>query len=425
MKKQKIFKLGELFCGPGGIAVGAKNATVCSPEVKYLINHAWATDYDKNTCETFTANICPEMPDTVICEDIRKLDLPSLKAISEIDGLAFGFPCNDFSIVGEQKGVHGEFGALYKYGVKVLEMCQPQWFLAENVGGLQNSNDGKAFDKILSDLHNVGYSVYPHVYKFEKYGVPQARKRIIIIGIRKDIDVCYRVPSPHLFDQCDVSVKNALENPPIQPDVANQELTKQSLSVVERLKMLPAGENAWFIDKLLKLSDSELVEFYSKQTPIQTKVNDVDFSSALSIIEKLNAVRLSVKSARMSQIYKRLDPTKPSYTITGSGGGGTHGYHWSEDRALTNRERARIQTFPDNHVFVGNKESVRKQIGMAVPCRGIEVIFEALLKCFAGIKYKAVNYSFSPLIHEAHLKLYNELPESQMRLLDETEKIYS
>lgn len=89
----------------------------------------------------------------------------------------------------------------------------------------------------------------------------------------------------------------------------------------------------------------------------------------------------------LNQIYKRLDPEKPAYTVTGSGGGGTHIYHWSEPRALTNRERARLQTFPDDYIFMGSKESVRKQIGMAVPCDGARIIFEAVLRSFAGIPY--------------------------------------
>ena len=97
-----------------------------------------------------------------------------------------------------------------------------------------------------------------------------------------------------------------------------------------------------------------------------------------------------MKGAKISQIYKRLDPNKPAYTVTGSGGGGTHIYHWSEPRALTNRERARLQTFPDDFEFVGSKESVRKQIGMAVPCKGAQIIFEATLKTFAGIDYDSV-----------------------------------
>ena len=101
-------------------------------------------------------------------------------------------------------------------------------------------------------------------------------------------------------------------------------------------------------------------------------------------------LQLNIKGARISQIYKRLDPTKPSYTVTGSGGGGTHIYHWDEPRALTNRERARLQTFPDTYEFHGSKEGVRKQIGMAVPCRGAQIIFEAILKTFAGIEYPSV-----------------------------------
>ena len=101
-------------------------------------------------------------------------------------------------------------------------------------------------------------------------------------------------------------------------------------------------------------------------------------------------LQLHVRGAKISQIYKRLDPNKPAYTVTGSGGGGTHIYHWAEPRALTNRERARLQTFPDNYVFEGSKESVRKQIGMAVPCQGARIIFEAILRTFAGIEYDYV-----------------------------------
>ena len=101
-------------------------------------------------------------------------------------------------------------------------------------------------------------------------------------------------------------------------------------------------------------------------------------------------LRLNVKGSKMSQIYKRLDPEKPAYTVTGSGGGGTHMYHYEEPRALTNRERARLQTFPDTYFFKGTKESVRKQIGMAVPPMGAKIIFEAVLKTFAGIPYEGV-----------------------------------
>jgi len=87
------FRLGELFCGPGGIAYGAMTAKI--PNEAFSIVHAWATDYDKDTCATYTHNICKDEPESVKCIDVRKLDLDSL---SEIDALAFGFPCNNYSV---------------------------------------------------------------------------------------------------------------------------------------------------------------------------------------------------------------------------------------------------------------------------------------------------------------------------------------
>ncbi|WP_339192069.1 DNA cytosine methyltransferase [Bacillus sp. FSL K6-1003] len=81
-------------------------------------------------------------------------------------------------------------------------------------------------------------------------------------------------------------------------------------------------------------------------------------------------------------------PDAPSYTVTGSGGGGTHIYHYAEPRALTNRERARLQTFPNWYEFIGGKESVRRQIGMAVTQKGAKVIVEAILKTLAGVPYE-------------------------------------
>lgn len=343
-----IFKLGELFCGPGGLAWGAINADIEDPN--FGIVHEWANDYDENTCKTYRRNICPDAPETVYHADIRKFDLTKL---TPIDAFAFGFPCNDFSVVGEQKGIDGVYGPLYSYGVKVLKMYRPQWFLAENVGGLRNANDGKAFTMILDSMRAAGYKLYPNLYKFETYGVPQARHRIIIVGIRDDLDLEFKIPSNAPYVNVDNTCKTAIEVPPIPADAPNNERTTQSATVIERLKYIKPGQNAFTAD----------------------------------LPEKL---MLHVKGAKISQIYKRLDPEKPAYTVTGSGGGGTHIYHWSEPRALTNRERARLQTFPDTYVFEGNKESVRKQIGMAVPCQGAKIIFEAILKTFAGIPYESM-----------------------------------
>lgn len=344
---ETVFTLGELFCGPGGLAWGAMNANV--PGMKIV--HAWANDYDSDTCRTYTRNICPDDPESVYCEDVHTLDIDKL---GDIDALAFGFPCNDFSVVGEQLGFKGKFGPLYTYGISVLLQYKPKWFLAENVGGIQSANAGIAFKRIQKDMVNAGYKIYPHLYKFEEYGIPQARHRVIIIGIRNDIDIEYKIPSPESYSM--KTCREAIECPPIPDNAPNNEFTKQSKQVIERLKYIKPGQNAFTAD----------------------------------IPEEL---QLKVKGAKISQIYKRLDPEKPSYTITGSGGGGTHVYHWEEPRALTNRERARLQTFPDDYVFEGSKESVRKQIGMAVPPQGAKIIFEAVLKSFAGIPYEYVEAS--------------------------------
>lgn len=346
-----VFRLGELFCGPGGLAYGASTAKI---ELNnYRIEHAWANDYDSDTCDTYRHNICPNDPDSVICGDVRKIDLEKLPPI---DALAFGFPCNDFSVVGEQKGFDGKFGPLYSYGVKVLKSHKPDWFLAENVGGLRSANEGNAFQVIMKDLKEAGYRIYPNLYKFEEYGVPQARHRVIIVGIREDLPYEFKIPSTAPYKNVDVTCRKAIEEPPIPADAFNNEMTKQSKAVVERLQHIKPGQNAFTAD----------------------------------LPEHL---QLNVRGAKISQIYKRLDPTKPAYTVTGSGGGGTHIYHWSENRALTNRERARLQTFPDHYHFQGSKESVRKQIGMAVPCDGARIIFEAILKTFAGIPYESMEAS--------------------------------
>jgi DNA (cytosine-5)-methyltransferase 1 len=150
------YKLGELFCGPGGIGYGATTARISNTD--YRIARQWATDYDRDTCDTYISNICPNAPESVVCQDIRELDFDTL---SSINALAFGFPCNDFSAVGEQKGLNGKYGALYQFGVAALKKFQPDWFLAENVGGLRNSNDGKAFSRILDDMREAGYTITP------------------------------------------------------------------------------------------------------------------------------------------------------------------------------------------------------------------------------------------------------------------------
>lgn len=350
------FRMGELFCGPGGIACGAHLAK--SDDDRFSICHAWASDFDPDTCETYANNICSGNTSTVYCEDVRTLDLDKL---GPIDAFAYGFPCNSFSNVGEHEGLENEaFGQLYTYGIEVLKKYQPKWFMAENVSGLKSAGAGEHFKVILADMEAAGYVLVPHLYKFEQYGVPQTRHRVIIIGIRKDLDakgIKFHVPSPEPYANCDISARSALAN--IPEDAKNNEKRVLQPKVRERLSYIKPGQNVWQAENL------------PPELEIKTRT-------------------------KISQVYRKLDPDKPSYTVTAAGGGGTFMYHWSdEQRELTNRERARIQTFPDDFVFMGKYSSVRKQIGMAVPPRGAEIIFRAVLNTFAGIEYPYVKASLS------------------------------
>ena len=347
------YKMGELFCGPGGIALGAHNAADEIPGIK--IEHAWANDYDPTTADTYRENTPGASEETVYVGDVRELDTDTLPPI---DGFAFGFPCNDFSLVGKQKGLDGTYGPLYSYGINVLKSHKPEWFVAENVGGLSGANEGLAFPYILREMQRAGYTVVAHKYRFEEYGLPQARHRIIIVGLRNDVaakGVAFKVPAPTTPEPSMMrTAKQAITEPPIPEWATNNEPTRQSEVVKQRLAYIKPGENAF---------------------------------NATDMPEEL---RLNVRGAKLSQIYKRLDPNKPAYTVTGSGGGGTHIYHWEEPRALTNRERARLQTFPDWYKFIGSKENVRRQIGMAVPPDGAQVVFEALFKTLEGIPYESI-----------------------------------
>jgi DNA (cytosine-5)-methyltransferase 1 len=352
--------MGELFSGPGGMARGAHDAAERVPGIR--LEHGWANDFDFDTCETYRKNIPGANKLTVIHKNVHDLELGRL---GRIDGFAFGFPCNDYSLVGEWRGLDGNFGPLYTYGVKVLESHRPKWFVAENVSGLRGANEGKAFRQILDHLQNpsVGlrYRLVPHLYSFDEYGVPQRRQRVVIVGIRDDLDVEFRVPQPtNSPDAKSVTAGYALNHPRMAGDLPNHEYTRQSDQVIERLMYIKPGENA-----------------FTAHLPEHLKINT---------------------KATLSQVYKRLRADQPSYTVTGGGGGGTHVYHWDQPRALTNRERARLQSFPDDFVFSGLRGSVRKQIGMAVPVRGADAIFTALFRSFQGIDYPSKSANLSGLV---------------------------
>ena len=316
-------RLGELFCGCGGIALGAKNAG---------ITPVWGIDMNADACQTYRWNICPENPESVLCADVRDIDFAELPPV---DGLAFGFPCNDFSTLGKRQGFEGQYGNLYKYCVEAIKIHKPKWFFAENVAHIMAIGKRKPFRQIKSEFAVLGYDLYPNTYNFEDYGIPQYRARMIMIGIRNDLGIDFEPPTP-TFQH--LSCRDALQN--IPENALNHEKPNHNAKVIERLSHIRPGESAF------------------QATP---------------------HLPPELRMPKFGNGYFRLDPNKPSSTITGAS---TFPCHWQELRALTNREAARLQTFPDDFRFWGSKQSVRKQIGMAVPPKGAEIIFGAILRSF-------------------------------------------
>ena len=386
MNMKKLI-LGELFCGAGGFAEGARQAG---------FKHVWGVDNHADSCVTFGSN----QKCTDYYMDVNKFaESSNLKKVEKdhgkINGLLFGFPCNDFSLVGKNKKMSGEYGGLYKYACKALNFFQPEFFVAENVTPLSKKLYGshenlikasevfkedkkdklknenfQNFKKIMSDLaksSNHGYRIYADKFKFEEYGIPQTRHRVILVGFRNDYFLKNKISycKPDKAEK-QKTCKEVLKN--IPKWAKHQELTRHDERVVRRLKKTKEGQNVW------DLGDDE---------------------DGLP----------DVKKARMSHIYKRLDSSKPAYTVTGSGGGGTHVYHYKEDRALTNRERARLQTFPDRYEFEGGKESIRRQIGMAVPVEGAKKIMKAVRKSLKKRK-KHIFYHHDWMIKANEDELY-------------------
>ena len=377
-------KIVELFCGAGGFAEGAKKAG---------FEHIWGTDYHADSCISFEKN----QKCVGYCMDVKKFTTQkTLKKVKDehgnINGLVFGFPCNDFSLVGKNRKMKGEYGGLYKYACKALNYFQPEFFVAENVTSLgkklyynsaeprlakeifkkeklQNENYIN-FKKIMSDLAQCsdhGYTIYADNFKFEEYEVPQTRHRVILVGFRQDFFLKNKVSycKPEKTRKQKTS-EYALKK--IPKWAKHQELTNHDERVIRRLAKTKEGGNVWDLG------------------------DDLDGLPG-------------VKKARMSHIYKKLDRNKPAYTVTGSGGGGTHVYHFEENRALTNRERARLQTFPDDYEFEGGKESIRRQIGMAVPVIGAEKIMRAVKQALKKNK-KQISYHHDWLIKAKTKELY-------------------
>ncbi len=291
----------------------------------------WANDNDEMACKTY-ANY---LGHHIVHDDIDDIDI---KTIPKADVLIGGPPCQDFSVLWKQPGMKGSRGKMLLSYLKILNHIQPKVFVLENVKGLRSMEKGAILEFMLEKMRSIGYKrISATLYNFADYGVPQLRERLVIVGVRDDILVDFTEPKPTHLGRHVSSGKALLgvENIPLNNEHQNiMPKTKKLLSLI------PQGGNFSSIPK---------------DHPLYVK-------------------------GMISHVYRKLHKDKPSTTIIAAGGGGTWGYHYKENRPLTNRERARLFTFPDDMHFLGSVAQVRKQIGNAVPPKGILFIAKNIYK---------------------------------------------
>lgn len=333
--ESQTIKVLSLFSGCGGLDLGFEEVG----DYKTV----WANDINEWAVKTFRSHF----GDVISDENIEKIDPKTDKHIPKCDLIIGGFPCQDFSIIWKQPGLNGDRGNLYKNFLRFIDAKRPKAFVAENVKGLLTANDGKAIKQIIEDFSKIGpgYMVKIQLYNFAEYGVPQYRERVLLVGIRLDTGFNFIHPAPTHGPRGKlpyVTVGDAFKD--VEKIAANNERMNITEKTKKRLEKISEGGN--FTD-------------IPKNDPLYVK-------------------------GMISHVYRRIHRNEPSTTIIAAGGGGTWGYHYPEPRPLTNRERARIQTFPDDFVFAGSITEVRRQIGNAVPPKGVKLVAEALKPLFLG-----------------------------------------
>lgn len=266
----------------------------------------WANDLYEDAVETYKLNL----GDHIVCEDIAKIDAED---VPDCDIIIGGFPCQGFSVANIKRNETDERNALYKQLIRIIDAKKPKFFLAENVKGIMSLGKGKVFEMILNDFSSLGYSVKYKLLNAADYGVPQTRQRVIIVGVRDDLGFEYQYPQP-------------------THSQSGTDGLKRWQSVSEALAPLPDPD-----------TENDLPNHeYSKYK--------LHFNGYLG--------------------HRELDPDKPAPTVTARGdnkGGVVILPHPNSLRRMSCRELATIQSFPLDYVFKGNRSSVYRQIGNAVP----------------------------------------------------------
>ena len=314
------YKVLELFAGAGGLAVGMEKAGLKCVALNEI---------DKHACETLRTN----RPNWNVYEgDIKNFSFFSYH--NQVDVVTGGFPCQAFSYAGKRLGFEDARGTLFYEFARVVKEVNPPICIGENVKGLLSHDNGKTLQGMISILDEIGYNVVPvEVLKAINYKVPQKRERLILVGIRKDIDVKYEYPKPYkkIYNLKDALKKGDLfdTNVPKSDGVKYPESKKNVLDLVP-----PKG--------------------YWRDLPLEIQKYFMGASFYLG--------------GGKTGMARRIGWDEPCLTLTCSPAQKqTERCHPDETRPFTVREYARIQTFPDNWHFSGPISQQYKQIGNAVP----------------------------------------------------------
>lgn len=327
-------RLVSLFSGCGGMDKGFENAG-------YM--RVWANDFDKDAQAVFKLNL-----GEIDGRDITKVPI---KDIPDCDIITAGFPCQPFSNAGNRLGVYDSRGELYLECLRIVESKNPKVILFENVKGLLSSKhqSGKRLIEVIKeDLEKLGYKVNYKVVNASDYGVPQNRERMILVGLREDLQKVFNFPSVQ-EDKSGLTLRHILDIP---ADVPNQIYWVYSPQVQTMIEMIPEG-GSW------------------KNIPYE------------KLPSRFKRIRDNMKHYHSPNFYRRFSRDEINGTITASAQPENCGItHPVENRRYTIREIARIQTFPDDFIFIDdspkNIKAMYKLIGNAVPCHLAEIIANAI-----------------------------------------------
>lgn len=321
-KPATSYSLVELFAGAGGLALGLEKAGFTS----LLLN-----EKDKYACQTLRLNR-PHW--NVVEDDITNVDFKHLEG--KVDLLTGGFPCQPFSYAGKQLGFEDLRGTLVFEMARAIKEIKPKVFLAENVKGLKENDKGRTLATIVKVLEDLGYKIIENdIYKAMFYKVPQKRERLIIIGVREDIyeKMVYKKPSPY---HKILTVRDALKAGELYetdvPESTGQLYPKRKQEIMSHV---PEGG-------------------YWRDLPVD--------------LQKEYMMKSFYLGGGKTGMARRLSWDEPSLTLVCTPAQKqTERCHPEENRPLTTREYARIQTFPDDWKFAGSDSQIYKQIGNAVP----------------------------------------------------------